>query len=258
MPIAVVSGALANKPHMGGAAWTRLSYILGLRRLGFDVYFIEQISPDRCTTVDGGPAAFEQSVNLAYFRRVTTRFGIAGASALICDDLTTVEGLSFSELLDLAEAAEVLINITGHLTLEPLKSRFRRKIFIDLDPGYTQFWHESGFAGTHLDGHDQYRTVGGNIGTPACSIPAAGITWRPTRPPVVLDEWPLCGGGAADRFTTVASCAARMDPSRSETPSSDRKRTNSASCSTCRAERVATSKLPCKSTPPTRPIATNS
>jgi hypothetical protein len=83
--------------------------------------------------------------------------------------------------------------------------RPRRKIFIDLDPGYTQFWHAAGNAGSRLEGHDCYYTVGENIGTPACSIPVGAIPWRPVRQPVVLEHWPVSEGGAPDRFTTIAS-----------------------------------------------------
>ena len=43
MSVVLVSGALANKLHNGGAAWTRLSWALGLKALGFEVAFVEQI-----------------------------------------------------------------------------------------------------------------------------------------------------------------------------------------------------------------------
>ena len=56
MPTAIVSGALANKPFNGGAAWTRLSWALGLRRLGFRVCFVEQIDPATCVDASGAPA----------------------------------------------------------------------------------------------------------------------------------------------------------------------------------------------------------
>jgi hypothetical protein len=83
--------------------------------------------------------------------------------------------------------------------------RLRRKVYVDLDPGYTQFWHADGNGGSRLEGHDFYFTVGENIGTPACSIPTGGVRWRPVRQPVVLEEWPVSGEGRRDRFTTVAS-----------------------------------------------------
>ena len=53
MSVILVSGALANKPHNGGAAWTRLSWALGLKALGFEVAFVEQIRRDRCVDAVG-------------------------------------------------------------------------------------------------------------------------------------------------------------------------------------------------------------
>jgi hypothetical protein len=79
----------------------------------------------------------------------------------------------------------------------------RRKVYIDLDPGYTQFWHASGID-VGLTGHDYYVTVGARIGDADCAVPTSGITWHPVAPPVVLDQWPV-GGAGAGRFTTVAT-----------------------------------------------------
>jgi hypothetical protein len=78
-------------------------------------------------------------------------------------------------------------------------------VYFDDDPGYTQFWQAAGVAGPRLEGHDEYFTVGANIGTPGCAIPTGGLPWRRTPPPVVLQEWPVAGGGGRGRFTTVAS-----------------------------------------------------
>ena len=43
-PIVVVSGVIANKPHNGGNARMVLNWLVGLERLGVDVYFVEQLS----------------------------------------------------------------------------------------------------------------------------------------------------------------------------------------------------------------------
>ena len=51
MTVAIVAGALGSKPGNGGEAWVRLSWVLGLARLGVDVWLIEEIADDAC--VDG-------------------------------------------------------------------------------------------------------------------------------------------------------------------------------------------------------------
>lgn len=201
----IVSGALANKCHNGGAAWTRLSWALGLRHLGFHVFFIEQISPEHCVDGNGVVTAFEDSVNLVYFRRVIDAFGLSGSAALIYDAGAQIEGATWDELVETAASAALLVNISGHLTLEPLVRYPRRKAFIDLDPGFTQYWHAMATAPEGFEEHDLFFTIGENIGTPECQIPTSGIDWRPIRQPVVLDLWPASHAGNLDRFTTVAS-----------------------------------------------------
>jgi hypothetical protein len=190
----VVAGALANKPGNGGAAWTRLSWALGLKRLGCDVYFVEQIGADARTD-----AAVD------WFTHVTTTFGLADTSALIADDGDSVVGVPLKDLAGVAEAADLLVNISGHLTHDALKPRFRSRAFIDLDPGYTQYWHAQGLAEQRLRDHHAWFTVGENIGTAGCEVPVGDIPWQPIRQPVLLDEWPFCRPDATPRFTTIAS-----------------------------------------------------
>jgi hypothetical protein len=184
VPLAIVSGALANKPFNGGNAWTRLSLLLGLRRLGFEVFFIEQRER---------PTRLQRS----YLDRVLAAFAIPGA-------LVEPRQPTPVSAVEAAEAADVLVNIGGHLTLTALKAQPRHKIFLDDDPGYLQLWQAAGLLGEQLAGHDAYFTYGTNVGRPHCPIPTVGLPWRPTFPAVVLEQWPQTGG-RLDRFTTVAS-----------------------------------------------------
>jgi hypothetical protein len=204
MALVVVSGAIANKLHQGGEAWVRLSYLLGLRRLGYHVHFLEQIAPQTCVSRDGVMTSFESSANREYFTSVMDEFGLSNCSTLLPTDRhggTTVT----PELKELADSASCLLNISGHLAIEPLLMRFRNKVFIDIDPGYTQYWHTMGTAGVRLSGHDWYFTIGENIGSLDCPIPTNGIRWQTTRPPVVLNEWPVAQVTSPLRFTTVAN-----------------------------------------------------
>jgi hypothetical protein len=200
----VVGGALANKPRNGGEAWVRLSWAVGLRRLGFDVYFLEQIAPGTCVDEGGAVTDFECSVNRRYFDQVMEQFGFQDRSILVLTGTERTSGLPFPALMEVAGKARLLVNISGHVAIEPLMRRFRRKAYIDVDPGFTQFWHASGTGGARLEGHDCFFTVGENIGTPDCPIPTRGIVWRAVPPPVVIGDWPV-PEEEGDAFTTVAS-----------------------------------------------------
>ena len=208
----VVAGAIANKSFQGGEAWVRLSWILGFKRLGFDVYLVEQIGKAHCVDERGNATTFDRSVNLAYFREVATRFGLGHAAALVYEDGDQIHGLTRGELFAIAEAAELLVNISGHLRWPSLKRRFRRTAYIDLDPGFTQFWQAAGRGGLHLEDHDFHYTIAENIGAPSCAIPVGDIQWRPTRQPVVLEQWSTSAEGSPDRFTTVANWRGSYGP----------------------------------------------
>jgi hypothetical protein len=215
--VVVLGGAIANKYASGGETWVRMSWALGLRRLGFDVYFVEQILPAACINAGGKRVPFQLSASREYFRAVAAQFGLAERAALICtsddgQDVVETEGLTWNCLLDLAASASLLVNISGHLTLEPLLRRLRRKAYIDIDPGFTQFWHNDPATAFRVAGHDFYFTIGENIGSPYCPIPTGGIPWRPIRQPVVLDDWPIISVDKPDRFTTVASWRGAFGP----------------------------------------------
>lgn len=223
-----ISGALANKPLNGGEAWVRLSWILGFQQLGCDVVFVEQIDSASCrASVTGVPVPgeadvsdpVEASLNLSYFREVTAQFGLGRAAALIDVDSERIYGMERADLLARAEDASLLVNISGHLTWKPLLRRLRRKAYLDIDPGYTQFWHADRTVPFEVSGHDFYFTIAENIGLPVCAIPIGGIDWQPVRQPVVLDQWPVSTNGraehstaGAERFTTVASWRGAFGP----------------------------------------------
>jgi hypothetical protein len=209
--LVVLSSVIANKPHNGGNARMVLNWLQGLEQLGLDVFFIEQIRSEHCVDVQGAPARASDSANRAYFDDVVNTHGFSRRAALICDagdtlDAAVVHGATAGELHDLADAADLLINISGHLSVGGLKERFRRKAYVDLDPGYTQFWHAAKSDAARLEGHDVYFTVGQRIGTPGCRIPTDGIAWHAIRQPIVLKH---CRTGArvhsSPRFTTIAS-----------------------------------------------------
>jgi len=204
-PLVIVAGALANKPGNGGEAWVRLTWALGLRRLGYEVVLAEQIAADACVDAAGAPAPFAASANRAWFEAVTERFGLADAACLVDGAGPQTSGLAFDELVARSERAELLVNLSGHLTLAPVLERAGARLYVDLDPGYTQLWAAAGDPGARLAGHDAFATVGLNVGDPACPLPTGGVPWRPVRPPVLLGAWPASPPPAAGAFTTVAT-----------------------------------------------------
>jgi hypothetical protein len=191
MTTVVVSGAVANKHGFGGSLWVRMSWAEGLKGLGFDVVFVDELH-------DGG--------SVEVFEAVMQELGIP--AALI--DGERIVGLAADELRDRLDDAALLVNLSGHLRRPEFLQRVRKRAFVDLDPGYTQIWHAQGHD-VGLANHDLHFTVGVNVGTRHSSIPTTGIRWLPVRQPVVLDRWPVANGDFTG-FTTVASWRGAFGP----------------------------------------------
>jgi hypothetical protein len=164
-----------------------------------DVRFVEELA-----------RSIDERAASDWFGSIARRFGLQGKATLLSGG-RAILGPSLEELVDLAPEA-ALVNISGHLTLPALFGAFRRRVMVDIDPGFTQFWHAQGLEGANVEGHDAYFTIGELIGTPECPIPTAGIDWLPVRQPVVLDDWPAVDAGEPDRFTTIASWRGPFGP----------------------------------------------
>ncbi len=194
----------------------RLSWIRGLERLGCEVWFVEQIAEQHCTDEDGHNVPFSCSSNQRWWSFVGGRFGLAQRSSLMCDRGETI-GAPIDQIRQIATDGALLVNISGHLTEPTLLSAFRRRVYVDIDPGFTQFWDAAGNAGARLQGHDRFVTIGEHIGRPGCDVPTGDRQWHHVRQPVVLDDWPVqhrADIGTADRFrfTTIATWRGPFGP----------------------------------------------
>jgi hypothetical protein len=211
MATIILSGALANKAHNGGEAWVRLNWWLGLRRLGHRVAFIEQLQQSACTPKSCGRDS-QLARQLSYFTDVIERFGLQDQAALIDGEGRILWGLPSDALRSLVASADALINISGNLRCDCLLDRACRRVYVDLDPGYTQFWQEQGVGTAILEAHHFHFTVGTNIGAADCPIPTNGLHWRSALQPVVLDEWPVAASTGPVRFTTIGSWRGSFGP----------------------------------------------
>src|SRR5215213_7280922 len=124
----LLSGMIAADPCQGGATWAVLQYLLGLRRLGHDVLFVEPI-PAASVRPAGVP--LERSANADYFRQVADDFGLEQSALLLAGSRETV-GLNYDELRRLASRADVLINISGMLADEALTAAIPARVYLDL------------------------------------------------------------------------------------------------------------------------------
>src|ERR1700722_19256661 len=90
----LVSGMLVGDQHQGGATWAVLQYLLGLARLGHDVYLVEPLA---ATALRPAGAPLGESINAAYFRQVCADFGLEQSAALLQAGTRQTVGLPYEQ-----------------------------------------------------------------------------------------------------------------------------------------------------------------
>jgi len=197
--IAVISVyKVANFPDGGGHFWVYMQYVQGLRRLGCEVYWLEQFRPPA-----SGDTAQEAALLSPFFERMK-RFGLEGKALLYAKagkDFRFV-GCEWPDVERVLKRADLLLNF--HYAIDPrLLACARRTALVDIDPGLLQFWISTGQL--NVPAHDCYLTTGETVGTPAARFSDCGLQWHRIRPPVCLDLWPFTYDPHARAFTTVSS-----------------------------------------------------
>jgi len=204
----VVSGLVGHHP-LGGMTWHYVQYLLGLTRLGHDVYYLEDTGkwpydPARGEEVEN--CAF----NVGYVAGVMSHFGLRDRWAYRGGAPARWFGLPDREREDVLRSADLLINVSGSLGRPQEYRQVRRLAYVDTDPVFTQVGIARGRPGfrDRVDAHDVHFSFGERV---AESGPATGHRWRPTRQPVVLDEWHPAAP-RRDAFTTVMNWKAKSRP----------------------------------------------
>jgi len=206
-----VAGSLAQKPLHGGHSWVLLQYLLGFKRLGWEVLFVDALSTGMCFDQAGNPCDAEQSVNIQVFRRIMRQFGLQDDSCVVIDDGRQFIGAPRERVLDRVGDSDFLLNVMGYLSNAEILGRASRLVFLDIDPGFGQMWAHLGLADL-FSRYDDLVTIGENIGQPRCRIPTCGRNWITTRQPIVLGHWPARFEDACRRISSVVSWRGAYGP----------------------------------------------
>ncbi|MGH2840046.1 MAG: hypothetical protein ACRDKY_04385 [Solirubrobacteraceae bacterium] len=196
-----IAGSIAQKPHQAGHSWQFLQYLLGFRRLGWEVLFIDRLENALCRDGQGRTCPPEASVNLRYLDALMREFELDGAWSVVLDEGRHA-GVERERVLEHVRDSELLLNVMGFLEDEELLGAARRRVFLDTDPGFGQMWCALGLADIFA-GHDAHVTIGERIGREGCTIPTCGLDWITTPQPVLLSGWPVAPPPPHDTFTTV-------------------------------------------------------
>jgi hypothetical protein len=197
---------LAGRYPLGGIGWQAVHYVLGLARLGHDVYYVE----------DSGAPPYDPRVNsvvedftygVGFLAAAMKRFGLGDRWAYVDTATGTHYGLSRERLSRLYREADALFNICAATRLKEEHLRCPVRVYVETDPVFEQIRVAQGDpqAIADLQDHTHLFTYGESLGRPGCPIPLEKFVWRTTRPPVIAKLWDVPFDPYAERFTTVAT-----------------------------------------------------
>jgi hypothetical protein len=192
---------------LAGVTYQFLHYLIGLRRLGYDPYYIEdsgrwvydpeidEFSPDAAGNIDLVAPILEAH---GFKGRWAFRGNYPGGQCY---------GMSEEQILRTYREADALLNVTGAQEMREEHLACPRRIYIESDPVAVQIGVSQGNQKTiaALSAHQTHFSFGENLGAPDCGVPVERFRWLPTRQPVVLELWENNRHARTSVYTTIAA-----------------------------------------------------
>jgi hypothetical protein len=192
---------------LAGVTLQFLHYLLGLRRLGWDVYYVEDtgrwVYDPRLNDISA-----DASCNVAAVVPVLEANGFAGRWAFRGPQPDgRWHGMSESQVHRLYRDADAFLNVTAAQDIREEHLACPRRIYVESDPFPVQVRAREGHPETlaALRAHDTHFSFGENLGAPDCGLPNGDVRWLPTRQPVAIDLWQGPGAGPDGRYTTITT-----------------------------------------------------
>jgi hypothetical protein len=187
----VVMGFMGSCP-IAGVIWQHIHYIVGLQRLGHDVFYVEDSA-----RLPYNPETFEVSEDFDYaaqlLDRLSREFDFQNRWAFCARYLShhPTVGLPLKKIRQLYREADAILNICGTQEFNDDLLKSDRILYVESDPGVEQIKIDKRVKSTrdYLRRHHALFTFGENVGSKEFPVPAHGFKWQPTRQPIVTDLW---------------------------------------------------------------------
>ena len=182
-----------------------MQYLIGLRELGHDVFYLEDCGTESWVyewETDDTTTDIEYPAS--YVRSCLEPIGFEGKWIYRAGDRSA--GMDLDDFIQVCSQADLLIVRANPILLWRDEYDWpSRRIFIDVDPGFTQMGLVNGntdLAQT-VKRCERLFTFGQCIGRADCAIPTAGRKWFNTLPPVSLQNLQPAGTGPGNYFTSL-------------------------------------------------------
>jgi len=199
----ILGSYMVRYPLGGNLSWA-LQYLVGLQRLGHDVFFVEKSGYEgSCYDPSSGGMTDDCSYGVRVVGEYLRRIGL-GERWCYVDAAGVYHGLGRPAVEQAFRSADVFLDMGTHGTWLDEASRCRATVLIDAEPGMRQLRMQKSLdAGEALPRYDFYYTKGWNLAAGTSLAPDAGRVWHGMFHPVVTDLFEVVAPPADAPFTTV-------------------------------------------------------
>lgn len=205
----IVLLGMMTKIPVAGAVWGTIHYLVGLRRLGYEPYYVEAHARTPSmfmeTEEDDGTGKA-----CAFIDAVMRRFDFAHnwAYHALHEEDSRCYGMSDSQLAELYRSAALIINYHGGTVPLPEHSATGRLVYLETDPVELEIelYHNQQATIEFLEPHCAFFTWGLNYGQPDCKVPLPErFPFRTSPPAVVPDLWQGESANGRPLLTTIGN-----------------------------------------------------
>lgn len=202
---AIVFGFLFGYP-MAGITYQYLHYMIGLRRLGYDVYYVEDSSrwlyDLQLNELTTNPRSnIESAVPILEDAGFKNRWAFRYYPDGEC------HGMTENQLLTLYKDADFFFNVTGAQEIREEHLACPKRIYVESDPFNMQVHVSQGNESKidELEAHNVHFTFGENLISDDFIVPLERFDWLTTRQPVLMEFWDNPYKGMNGACTTITS-----------------------------------------------------
>jgi hypothetical protein len=208
----IILGSYVVPFPLGGYLSWVLQWLVGLERLGHEVYYFERVTgPDACYDPERGTMSDDCSYGVRALSAQLAEHGLSERWS-VADYNGRHHGLSREKVRAVFASADLFIDMGAHGGWREASEQSDIRIYVDGEPGRTQIrLAEPRAEEEQLPDYDRYYTVGLCVGAPGCPTPTAGRDWHPIVYPVNTDLFHVRPVDLDAPFTTVTSWSAH-DP----------------------------------------------
>jgi hypothetical protein len=196
----VVAGYAASFP-ISAFFWQAVSFALGFRALGHEVWFLDDSGDDPWGwDLEADEPDPECRTGVAFLAREMRAVGLEDRWVFRHIPSGRHSGMSAEQTAAVLADADVFVNVSCWIPIRPEYARIPHRLAIDTDPVFTQVRIAHGELAEVPERHTRLFTFG------RPPLPGQRHEWVPTRQPVAIEYWPQAGPAPANApFATLSA-----------------------------------------------------